>query len=299
MRSIGDFISDAWRFLRRDVRSGSFNDQIGKEITGGLVATISCVETGRVLEVRDLGRNLVVNSGRNALANLLKGTTPSMYQADRFLFGSEGTVTTPVVNTAQGKQVVEGDTGISGTAVGITHASVTSPTGQPYNLSTANNRFRVTVDGGSEVMVTLNTGNTVTAEVVATAIDSAVTGLTAEATGNQVKLTSDTYGTNSRIRIGTGSNSANGVLGFTGSEDVRGDSHKAVGSTANVDANTIEFSAMLADDEANGSGSQVLSDLGLYNAAGNLMIARKTFGQITKTSSISITFRWTLDFSRT
>lgn len=58
----------------------------------------------------------------------------------------------------------------------------------------------------------------------------------------------------------------------------------------------VRFTAEVAANEGNGSGSQAYSEVGLYDLA-DRMIAHRSFGLITKSEAFGIIWRWTFIFS--
>lgn len=57
----------------------------------------------------------------------------------------------------------------------------------------------------------------------------------------------------------------------------------------------VMFSSTILNGEANGAGSQEISEA-VLNMGNGQIFAHKTFGLITKTSLISLTFNWTIIF---
>lgn len=55
----------------------------------------------------------------------------------------------------------------------------------------------------------------------------------------------------------------------------------------------VRFTAEVASNEGNGSGTQAYSEVGLYDLDGRMM-AHKTFGLITKSDAFGIIWRWTI-----
>jgi hypothetical protein len=92
-------------------------------------------------------------------------------------------------------------------------------TAAPPSASLAGLTLIVTVDGGSPQTVTFAGSDDTLTEVIA-AINSQVSGLTAEALGQFVKLVSDTEGTTSVLLIGAGT--ANNILGYYNGETSTG-----------------------------------------------------------------------------
>jgi hypothetical protein len=61
------------------------------------------------------------------------------------------------------------------------------------------------------------------------------------------------------------------------------------------EGNKVRFTVSLGAAEGNGTGTQGYSEAGMYRVDG-LLAAHKTFGIITKNSSVTLTFRWTFQF---
>lgn len=57
----------------------------------------------------------------------------------------------------------------------------------------------------------------------------------------------------------------------------------------------VRFTAEIASNEGNGSGSQAYSEVGLYDLD-DRMIAHRTFGLITKSEAFGIIWRWSFIF---
>lgn len=83
---------------------------------------------------------------------------------------------------------------------------------QNYNISSSNNSFIISVDGGTEQTVTLTSGATRTAQNIVDDINTGTTGLTASVYNARVLLLSDTIGDDSGLKIGSGT--SNATLGF-------------------------------------------------------------------------------------
>ena len=60
-------------------------------------------------------------------------------------------------------------------------------------------------------------------------------------------------------------------------------------------ANRVTFTATIGTNEANGSGSQAISEVGIFDLAGR-MLSHKTFGLITKTEIFGLQFRYSFLF---
>jgi len=57
----------------------------------------------------------------------------------------------------------------------------------------------------------------------------------------------------------------------------------------------IEFILDISESQVNGSGNQIISEMGLFTSSGDL-IARKTFPALIKNSSVILSFRWKILF---
>lgn len=62
-----------------------------------------------------------------------------------------------------------------------------------------------------------------------------------------------------------------------------------------AEANVVQFEVTIDGDEANGAGSQAISEVGLYDTTDRMM-AHRAFGLITKTEDFGLVFRWKVIF---
>ena len=83
---------------------------------------------------------------------------------------------------------------------------------QNYNISSSNNSFIISVDGGSDQTITLTSGATRTTQNIVDDINTGTTGLTASIYDSRVLLLSDTVGDGSGLKIGSGT--SNSTIGF-------------------------------------------------------------------------------------
>jgi flagellar hook-associated protein 2 len=166
-----------------------------------------------------------------------------------------------------------------------TQASITG-TNTVANSTTidgTNDTFSITVDGASSGPITLAHG-TYSAQGLAQALQTAVNGNSAlknrnvtvgVVNGNQLVFTSGTFGSSSRVAIGTGT--ALSALGFTGSQSSQGTD--VAGS----------FIVNGVTEAATGLGQVLTVNAGNANTAGLEVVVTLTPAQITPTPEASLT----------
>ncbi|MBL8694368.1 MAG: flagellar hook-associated protein FlgK [Planctomycetes bacterium] len=155
---------------------------------------------------------------------------------------------------------------------GSTYAGVSSTGSEPYAV-TDGSSLSVAVDGGSPQMITFSSGqfadiSKATAEEIAAAINSQVTGATARVDHGRVVIASNTEGILSSIQIADGSGAPNAVLGFSTTLDTGtkvGASPTLSGSYTGAANDQWTFKA---DSDGTIGVTEGLT-VGVYDAAGN------------------------------
>ena len=265
----------------------------GRKVVGEVLMRVREVATGKIVHEEGLGSNLMVNQGRSNLAHFLAGDVTDRH-ITQWRWGEGGHDTTMPTMPLE---VSLTDTTITPTAgLGISPGRKTSSAGT-FNITSTTNRLSLAVDGGTAQTITLNTGAARTALQVASEVNGSFTDTIADGSSGSVVFTSPTFGTTSSLVFGSTSNSAYTALGLA-VETLSGANHHtpATSYPSGSGGNQILFETTLEGYEANGSGTQGVSEMGLYDATGRLM-ARKTFGLQTKSAVFALDFDWRFDFS--
>ncbi len=173
---------------------------------------------------------------------------------------SDPTSATKTTNTGAPWNMAPGDTMVIdvdnvGNATATWDAAqgtVTDTTGYPVADQDTKTE-KVTIDGGDEQTVTF-AGVTTTAASIASQMNEQLVGCQVTVAGGQVKILSDTYGTDSSVAIGTGTTAMTWDAPVAGTGDVAN-----IDAVTEAEVKTVIEADTTAEVVANGDGSVTLN----------------------------------------